>query len=72
VLRLLFSKMNAGEAATNWRDGLQSRGSQETRQNDNDLNQSFEAGVEGGGDVEEGEESEEELGSDVFNELVNN
>jgi hypothetical protein len=47
--------MNAGEAATNWRDGLQSRGSQETRQNDNDLNQSFEAGVEGGGDIEEGE-----------------
>jgi len=63
--------MNAGEAATNWRDGLQSRGSQETRQNDNDLNQSFEAGIEGGGDVEEGEESDEELGSDGFNELVN-
>ena len=43
VLRLLFSKMNAGESATNWRDpAVISRGSRSTNNGQaNELNKSF-------------------------------
>lgn len=41
VLRLLFSKMNTGEAATNWRDGELLEGKPESRGESRRLNERF-------------------------------
>jgi hypothetical protein len=41
VLRLLFSKMNTGEAATNWRDGETLEGKPESRDESRGLNDGF-------------------------------
>lgn len=62
VLRLLFSKMNAGESATNWRDPTApSRGSRGTTDNGhtNELNKSFDGY---GAEEEEYEEMTESQG----------
>lgn len=59
MLRLLFSKMNAGEAATNWRDAaVPSRGSKGSKP-DNDLNRSFRE-----------EDEDAEYGNEEFGDIV--
>lgn len=59
MLRLLFSKMNAGEVATNWRDAVvPSRGTKSSKTKE-ELNRSFR---------EEG--NEEDYGNEEFDDVA--